>query len=134
MAETKAAPVSHRLAERLRKELQGEVLFDRFSRGRYSTDASHYQIEPLGVVIPRTHYDVLAAMAIAREEGRYNIRSNSVAPGIIDAGLGAEFMKTLYNEEIWETQRNTVLFYGSTGERFFKVQLEEAPRLETAAA
>ena len=35
---------------------------------------------------------------------------------------------------IWETQRNTVLFYGSTGERFFKVQLEEAPRLETAAA
>ena len=35
---------------------------------------------------------------------------------------------------IWETQRNTVLFYGSTGERFFKVQLEEAPRLEVAAA
>ena len=69
MAETKSAPISHRLAERLRKELQGEVLFDRFSRGRYSTDASHYQIEPLGVVIPRTHDDVLAAMAIAREEG-----------------------------------------------------------------
>jgi FAD/FMN-containing dehydrogenase/Fe-S oxidoreductase len=69
MAETKAAPVSHRLAERLRKELQGEVLFDRFSRGRYSTDASHYQIEPLGVVIPRKDDDVRAALAIAREEG-----------------------------------------------------------------
>jgi FAD/FMN-containing dehydrogenase/Fe-S oxidoreductase len=66
---TKADPVSHRLAERLRKELQGEVLFDRFSRGRYSTDASHYQIEPVGVVVPRSDDDVRAAMAIAREEG-----------------------------------------------------------------
>src|SRR4029078_10247372 len=69
MAATKADPIYHRPAERLRRELQGEVLFDPFSRGRYSTDASHYQIEPLGVVIPRTHDDVLAAMAIAREAG-----------------------------------------------------------------
>jgi len=35
---------------------------------------------------------------------------------------------------IWETQRNTVLFYGSTGERFFKVQLVEAPKLAAVAA
>jgi hypothetical protein len=35
---------------------------------------------------------------------------------------------------IWETERNTVLFYGSTGERFHKIQLIEAPRLEMAAA
>jgi hypothetical protein len=35
---------------------------------------------------------------------------------------------------IWETQRNTILFYDSTGQRFQKVQLVEAPRLETAAA
>jgi hypothetical protein len=35
---------------------------------------------------------------------------------------------------IWETQHNTILFYGSTGERFHKVQLVEAPRLEIAAA
>jgi hypothetical protein len=34
---------------------------------------------------------------------------------------------------IWENERNTVLFYGSTGERFCKVQLCEAPRLEAAA-
>ena len=62
-------PLSHRLAERLRKALQGEVLFDAFSRGRYATDASHYQIEPVGVVVPRTDDDVRAALAIAREEG-----------------------------------------------------------------
>lgn len=35
---------------------------------------------------------------------------------------------------IWETQRNTILFYGATGERFHKIQLVEAPRLELAAA
>ncbi|MGE0852414.1 MAG: FAD-binding and (Fe-S)-binding domain-containing protein [Hyphomicrobiaceae bacterium] len=68
-ATTNANPVSHRLAERLRGELEGEVLFDRFSHGRYATDASHYQIEPVGVVVPRTDNDVRAALAIAREEG-----------------------------------------------------------------
>src|SRR5215470_10779391 len=69
MPETRFAPIPHRLAQRLRRELEGEVLFDRFSRGRYSTDASHYQIEPVGVVVPRTDDDVRAALAIAREEG-----------------------------------------------------------------
>ena len=33
-----------------RPSLLGEVHFDRFTRGRYATDASHYQIMPLGVV------------------------------------------------------------------------------------
>jgi FAD/FMN-containing dehydrogenase/Fe-S oxidoreductase len=57
------------LEARLRREIRGEVLFDAFSRGRYSTDASIYQIEPLGVVIPRDSADAAAAIAIAREEG-----------------------------------------------------------------
>jgi hypothetical protein len=35
---------------------------------------------------------------------------------------------------IWETQRNTVLFYGQTGERFHKIQLVEAPQLEAVLA
>jgi FAD/FMN-containing dehydrogenase/Fe-S oxidoreductase len=45
------------------------VLFDRASRGRYATDASIYQMEPLGVIVPETIDDVAAALAIAREEG-----------------------------------------------------------------
>ncbi|MES1924557.1 FAD-linked oxidase C-terminal domain-containing protein [Salinisphaera sp. T31B1] len=57
------------LARRLRAETQGDVLFDDFSRGRYSTDASIYQIRPLGVAVPRTQDDVHAAIAIAREAG-----------------------------------------------------------------
>ena len=54
-------------ATRLRSELEGEVLFDSFSRGLYSTDASIYQIEPVGVVIPKTTTDVFRALEIAKE-------------------------------------------------------------------
>jgi FAD/FMN-containing dehydrogenase/Fe-S oxidoreductase len=57
------------LAARLARALEGEVLFDRFSRGRYSTDASHYQIEPIGVVVPRTAEDIARTIEIARDEG-----------------------------------------------------------------
>jgi FAD/FMN-containing dehydrogenase/Fe-S oxidoreductase len=57
------------LADRLKREIEGEVLFDAASRGRYATDASIYQIEPVGVVVPRTLADVEAAHLIAREAG-----------------------------------------------------------------
>jgi FAD/FMN-containing dehydrogenase/Fe-S oxidoreductase len=57
------------LERRLKSELTGDVMFDRFSRGRYATDASHYQIMPLGVVAPRTIDEANRAIAIAREEG-----------------------------------------------------------------
>src|SRR6478752_1144827 len=57
------------LERRLKAELTGEVQFDRFSRGRYATDASHYQIMPIGVVAPRTIEEADRAIAIARSEG-----------------------------------------------------------------
>ena len=57
------------LALRLRREVEGEVLFDAFSRGRYSTDASIYQIEPVGVIIPRNEEAARIALQIAAEEG-----------------------------------------------------------------
>ncbi|MBR0780524.1 FAD-binding and (Fe-S)-binding domain-containing protein [Bradyrhizobium iriomotense] len=57
------------LERRLRSELTGDVLFDPFSRGRYATDASFYQIMPSGVVAPKTMDEALRALAIARDEG-----------------------------------------------------------------
>src|SRR3954451_12141877 len=57
------------LERRLRAEMTGDVLFDAFSRGRYATDASFYQIMPHGVVVPRTMDEALRALAIARDEG-----------------------------------------------------------------
>ena len=64
-----ARPGDSSLAQRLRKEVDGEVLFDAASRGRYSTDASIYQIEPIGVVVPRSAEAVRTTMAIAADAG-----------------------------------------------------------------
>ena len=58
------------LARELRKRVSGEVRFDAFSRVLYSTDASIYQMEPVGVVIPQNVEDVLAVMELA---GKYRI-------------------------------------------------------------
>ncbi|MEQ1579574.1 MAG: FAD-binding oxidoreductase, partial [Steroidobacteraceae bacterium] len=74
MAELKTAGVLPRgndvsvlLERRLRRETTGEVLFDDASRGRYATDASIYQIMPVGVLVPRSEADLTTALAIARE-------------------------------------------------------------------
>jgi len=56
------------LERRLKAELSGDVHFDRFARGRYATDASHYQIMPVGVVAPRTVEEAERAISIARDE------------------------------------------------------------------
>jgi len=56
------------LERRLAAAIEGEVLFDRFSRGRYATDASIYQMMPAGVVVPRGAADLAAALEIARAE------------------------------------------------------------------
>ena len=57
------------LAQELRRRVSGEVRFDPFSRVLYSTDASIYQMEPVGVVIPRSVEDVLAVVEVARDSG-----------------------------------------------------------------
>ena len=57
--------------------------------------------------VPKAGMEALGR-AIAKEEGRYGIRANMVAPGIIDAGLGAAFIKDLYSPETWESQRKRI--------------------------
>ena len=61
--------VCEQLARRLRGHTHGEVLFDTASRGRYATDASIYQVLPVGVFVPGSDDDVATALAIARELG-----------------------------------------------------------------
>src|SRR5215471_593928 len=55
------------LRRRLSSACRGDVLFDAASRGRYATDASIYQIIPIGIVVPRDEEDATAAMAVARD-------------------------------------------------------------------
>ncbi|HSZ90304.1 MAG TPA: FAD-linked oxidase C-terminal domain-containing protein [Acetobacteraceae bacterium] len=69
MSGTTVAPGDSRLADRLRREIRGDVLFSRADRGRYATDASIYQVEPIGVIVPEEIGDVAAVLSIAREEG-----------------------------------------------------------------
>jgi FAD/FMN-containing dehydrogenase/Fe-S oxidoreductase len=79
------------LARHLRKHLAGEVRFDATSRRLYSTDASIYQIEPLGVVLPRIVEDVVATVQIAAETrvpltargGGTSLSGQSIGPGIV---------------------------------------------------
>ena len=57
------------LARRLRAAVRGAVLVDVASRMRYATDASIYQVEPLGVLVPASDDDVRAAFDVCRELG-----------------------------------------------------------------
>ena len=57
------------LERRLKAQLLGDVEFDAFTRGRYATDASHYQIMPIGVVAPRSIKEIEHTLALARQEG-----------------------------------------------------------------
>jgi FAD/FMN-containing dehydrogenase/Fe-S oxidoreductase len=59
--------VAGRLAARLAAETQGEVLFSAADRGRYATDASIYQVMPVGVFVPRTAGEVKTALDICRD-------------------------------------------------------------------
>ena len=58
-------PLNQDFIAELRKHFTGEIRFDQASRILYSTDASIYQIEPLGVVIPKTQEDLHAAIELA---------------------------------------------------------------------
>ncbi|MEO5672114.1 MAG: FAD-binding oxidoreductase, partial [Ramlibacter sp.] len=59
--------VAGRLAHRLASQTQGDVLFSDSDRGRYSTDASIYQVMPVGVFVPRTSDEVKVALDICRD-------------------------------------------------------------------
>jgi FAD/FMN-containing dehydrogenase/Fe-S oxidoreductase len=58
------------LERELRRVVEGEVRFDDYSRLLYSTDASMYQVEPIGVVLPRSKDDARAVLELAN---RYNV-------------------------------------------------------------
>src|SRR5206468_4231759 len=64
-AQPASAPIDvAALREALSESITGEVRFDRLSRALYSTDASVYQIVPLGVVLPKTEEDIIATLKV----------------------------------------------------------------------
>ena len=86
------------LRHELEQQLEGEVRFDKVSRALYSTDASVYQIEPLGVVLPRTREDLIRLVRIcAQFRCPLTMRGGgtSQAGQAIGAGLVADTSKYL---------------------------------------
>ncbi|MFO0946984.1 MAG: FAD-linked oxidase C-terminal domain-containing protein [Planctomycetota bacterium] len=79
------------LQRTLRRHVKGEVRFDDASRAMYATDASIYQIEPLGVVIPKTTEDLRTAVSIAMEQhvaiiprgGGTSLSGQSIGSGLV---------------------------------------------------
>jgi FAD/FMN-containing dehydrogenase/Fe-S oxidoreductase len=85
------APDDHPLARQLARHVAGEVRFDAPSRLIYSTDASNYQMMPLGVVLPKTIDDVIATVALCAEHGvpitprggGSSLCGSAIGPGVI---------------------------------------------------
>ncbi|HVK07759.1 MAG TPA: FAD-binding oxidoreductase, partial [Gemmataceae bacterium] len=79
------------LVRYLRKHVAGEVRFDDTSRHLYSTDASHYLVRPLGVVVPKTPDDLTAAVQVAADlgvpitarGGGTSLSGQSIGPGLV---------------------------------------------------
>lgn len=88
------------LVAQLRSQVKGEVRFDKTTRMLYSTDASLYQIQPVGVVLPQDIDDVQATMAIA---ARHHVpvlprgSGSSLAGQAIGAAIILDFSKYMHN-------------------------------------
>ena len=101
--------MSAKLSERLSRETRAEVRFDRGTRLLYSTDASLYQIEPVGVVVPRSIDDVARCMTIAAEEGVPVLPrggATSLSGQVVGAAIVIDFSK--YLNRIGVVDRDTM--------------------------
>ncbi len=99
---------SSQLVNSLKKRLSGEIFFDDYQRALYSTDASIYQITPVGVVLPRTRDDVVCTLQAAAEHGLAVIprgAGTSLSGQSIGAGLILDFSKYMRAIEIDPTSR-----------------------------
>ena len=110
VATTTIESTAQALVEDLRRQIEGEVRFDKMTRVLYSTDASIYQIEPLGVVIPRTDEDVIAVIETANRHkvpilprgGATSLAGQTVAQAIvIDFSKYMRQVLEVNSEERW---------------------------------
>ena len=102
---------SSRLHDRLLRESTAEVRFDRADRWLYATDASLYQVEPVGVVLPRTVDDLAIAIRIAAEEGVPVLprgAATSLSGQTVGEGLILDLSKHLNRIGIVDRDRMTV--------------------------
>jgi FAD/FMN-containing dehydrogenase/Fe-S oxidoreductase len=103
--------VAGRLAQRLASETQGEVLFSPADRGRYATDASIYQVMPVGVFLPRSSEDARIALDICRDLKVPIVPrggGTSQCGQTVGAGLVVDFSKHVRNVLEVDAENRTV--------------------------
>src|SRR5205085_2108922 len=76
-----------RIRDDLRGVVKGELLFDELTRALYSTDASIFQVEPLGVAVPRDEEDVQALVRYAAEN-HFPLVPRGAGTGVAGESLG----------------------------------------------
>ena len=101
---------AHDLSRKLSRAIQGEVRFDPYTKAMYSTDASIYSMEPMGVVLPRSTADVQAIVETVRAAGVSLLPrggGTSLSGQTVNTGVVADFSKYMHNiieinpEEQW---------------------------------
>lgn len=100
------------LAKRLSRHISGDIRFERFDLARYATDASPFQVFPLGVVVPKTQDDIKAAVTIANEAG-VPVTARGGGSGLsgqsIGEGLILDFSKYLTRMLFCDSQAMTCI-------------------------
>src|ERR1700750_2104280 len=87
----------------LASHIEGEVRFDALSRGLYATDASVYQIWPLGVVIPKSRADILYTLDVCRRYGcSITMRGGGTSQAGQSIGSGIQIDTSKYYNRILE--------------------------------
>jgi len=102
------------LRRHLASQIEGEVRFDAVSRALYSTDASVYQIHPLGVVLVKSTADVVRTVNVAREHGvSITARGGGTSQAGQAVGAGLQLDTSKYLNRLLEV---------NIGERWVRVE------------
>ncbi|MGQ0793807.1 MAG: FAD-binding and (Fe-S)-binding domain-containing protein [Deltaproteobacteria bacterium] len=128
------------IEEALKKKIEGEVRFDALSRTLYSTDASNYKIEPLGVAIPKTPEDVVAILEVARSFGAAVLPrggGTSLAGQAVGYALVVDFSKHLnrvieINPDEKTARAEAGIYLGELNHRLKRLNLMFGPDPSTA--
>jgi FAD/FMN-containing dehydrogenase/Fe-S oxidoreductase len=81
-------PQRQRIEDDLKGLVKGELLFDDLSRALYSTDASIFQVRPLGIAVPRDEEDVQTLVRYAQEK-HLPLVPRGAGSGVAGEALGA---------------------------------------------
>ena len=87
----------------LRASIEGEVRFDKVSRALYSTDASVYYIEPIGLVVPKTREDIIRVIEVcSKHRCPVTMRGGGTSQGGQAIGEGLQVDISKYYNQILE--------------------------------